>query len=224
MEGHACLMHWERSCREQAVLGCQVAACCESAVQLCLPALPAGLSACPPACWAHASPLSTSPPVQGAASAKRAAMSEEDLFDDEDSAVQAEYEAMRYVLSSMPTFSSAQAGAHDAATIVLGAVVDLHAEPSPADLQALAAFVRGAGDVAAAVLVVAALDSLAAAGLGGAAAGLRQDLAAWCSEHEVDVEAAVDSVLHKDKVDDPLLQEIEGQLADLLGDEVPVPV
>ncbi|PSC67015.1 plastid transcriptionally active 3 [Micractinium conductrix] len=161
---------------------------------------------------------------EGAASAKRAAMSEEDLFDDEDSAVQAEYEAMRYVLSSTPTFSSAQAGAHDAATIVLGAVVDLHAEPSPADLQALAAFVRGAGDVAAAVLVVAALDSLAAAGLGGAAAGLRQDLAAWCSEHEVDVEAAVDSVLHKDKVDDPLLQEIEGQLADLLGDEVPVPV
>jgi len=154
-----------------------------------------------------------------AGSGRRAAL-EEDLFDEESAVTQLPTTERRYILDSTPLFSSAQATAQDAATILLGAVVDLQAMPTATDLRTLAAFVHASGDAAAGVLAVAVFDSLLAPAAVAAGqpppegtAELRQELADFCVERGVDVVGAVDTVLHTAREDDPVLMDIESELA-----------
>ena len=157
--------------------------------------------------------------LQGVPSSRRAAQrEEEDLFDDEADLLAATNEALaegRTVLAITPHFTSRTAGPHEAATMVLGVVVDLRAQPSAADLRALAAYVRQAEDVPAAVLLAAALDQLPDPDTAGVVAELRADLAALCASHDVDLDAAIEVVLKKSE---PELGDADGELAEIMAE------
>lgn len=140
---------------------------------------------------------------------------EDDYFDEDLEIPSGALFEQRFVLAFAPLFSSAQAGAHDAASILLGAVVDLGVVPSIADLQAITAFAYATNNAAAAVLLLAALEAVAAGPVADAlpgVRGMREELTAFCSERDIDVVAAVDAVLRTQKDDDPLRSDILAEI------------
>lgn len=157
---------------------------------------------------------------QGPSTRRMNAAAEDELFEDpfnDDKWL--ENEAPQDNAAGIPSyahFSSPAAGPRDAATIALCAVVDLRAQPSAADLQALAAYVATGGGTAAAVLLAAALDQQPVPVEG--TSQLREELAALAArraeerEQEIDFEAAVRAVLG-DRASNPEQEEILAELA-----------
>ena len=137
-------------------------------------------------------PSATSPLQAPASSSRRSAIDEEVLFDDDLTSPAYDTPLERYILASLPHFSSHLAGPHEAASMLLGAVTDMHAQPSNADLQVLSSYCQHTGDVPAAVLLAAALGRLSEP-----PPHLLEDVTAFCSSHEVDLGAAVEAVLRR---------------------------
>ena len=119
-------------------------------------------------------------------------MDKEVLFDDDLTSPAFDTPLERYVLASMPHFSSHLAGPQEAASMLLGAVTDMHAQPSSADLQVLSSYCQHTADVPAAVLLAAALGRLSKP-----PPQMLEDLQAFCSGHEVDLSAAIEAVLRR---------------------------
>lgn len=213
----ACACCFEGGCSNASHAGCLSPAstqrCCvqqESGLsggRCLLPARPPARPHPPPP-----SPPKPLPQTQASSSRARsgAAAVEEELFDDDAGAFQQPPDT-RLMLAYTPHFSSAMAGPHEAASMLLGAVVDLGAQPSVGDVHGVAAYVHAARDVPAAVLLAAALDSLPEALEGGAE--VRAALGELCAEHDVSLDAAVDAVL-LGGASDPELRAIEEELAE----------
>lgn len=132
---------------------------------------------------------------------------EDTLFDEEGEGDDADLEAALGVLSGRisgaahtlapaAAFSSPLAGPYEAAAMALAAVVTLGAQPSAADLHALAGYARASADPAAAVLLAAVLDSQREQAVEGDWLALRGELAVAATRAaEFDFEAAVAAVV-----------------------------
>lgn len=114
-------------------------------------------------------PYCTPPGLQGAS--RRGGGEEEPLDAEEEVPFSDSLDRERYVLSAVPLFTSPQASAYDGAVMLLGAVVDLAAAPAPSDLQLLASWAAGSGNVAAAAYLLAALHALGEGPLKGQVPG-----------------------------------------------------
>lgn len=90
-------------------------------------------------------------------------------------------------LSSTPLLGAPEAGPLHAAELMLCAVRELQAQPSPEDLAAVAAWAAATGDTAAAVALVAVLDRLPQPSAENQR--MQEQLAELCAQKEVDLEA-----------------------------------
>jgi hypothetical protein len=101
--------------------------------------------------------------------------------------------------------------------MLLAAVVELHAVPNIADLQALGSYACASGNTTAAVMVVAALDSLADTPIAGQLQGaqqLRDELADFCFARGMDVVATIGTLLKKtEKEEEGMRVEMEAEMA-----------
>jgi hypothetical protein len=164
-------------------------------------------------------------PLQGASSRRRGEGEEDEgsLFDDDDDAaawVDAQLPPDNFVLSTSPPFSSALAGPHEAAAMLLGAVHNMGAQPSAADVEAVGSYVLGAADVPAAVLLAGALQRLPQPLPGSEE--LRAQLLALCEGAGVGAEVALTEVLGEREGEaaevaraDDAQREIAGMFAEL---------
>ena len=163
-------------------------------------------------------------PLAGGLAGRAEAEEEDSLFDDDvptSDDVQAAAAALSHLLSTSPSYVSAQAGPREAAAMLLAAVAELGVQPSEADLAAVAAWVGGAGAADAAVALVAALDQQPQPVPGTAA--LRTQLAeVYASRAPAEgaegLEAAVAELLPPSVADEDVdAAQIERELADWVG-------
>lgn len=146
---------------------------------------------------------------------------EEEAFEDEDdmaldgSGASAEPQPTYILARSLP-MPSPLAGPHEAAAIVLGVVKDLHTQPSDADLQAVFSYVLLRQNVPAAVLLAAALDCLPEPAEG--AEQLRSELATLCASRDVDVSAAIVSILQNEDTTVEVVTATHIELEELLAE------